>query len=69
MPWDWRILLNGKGDELMYKRHLIVTGGLPFAELKARSLIDARARAANDSPDFSKLIREGLPLPKPGVAQ
>jgi hypothetical protein len=61
MPWDWRILLNGKGDELMYERHLIVTGGLSFAELKARSLIDACARAANDAPDFSKLIREGLP--------
>jgi hypothetical protein len=39
VPWDWRILLNGKGDELMYERHAIVTGGLPFAELKARSLI------------------------------
>jgi hypothetical protein len=61
VPWDWRILLNGKGDELMYERHMLVTGGLPFAELKARSLIDARARAADDSPDFSKLIREGLP--------
>jgi hypothetical protein len=61
MPWDWRILLNGKGDEMMYERHLLVTGGLPFAQLKARSLIDVRARAANDSPDFSKLIREGLP--------
>jgi hypothetical protein len=61
VPWDWRILLNGKGDELMYERHAIVTGGLPFAELKARSLIDTRARAANDSPDFSRLIREGLP--------
>jgi hypothetical protein len=45
----------------MYERHLIVTGGLPFAELKARSLINTRARAANDSPDFSQLIREGLP--------
>ena len=45
----------------MYERHFIVTDGLPFAELKARSLIDARARAADDSPDFSKLIREGLP--------
>ena len=59
--WDWRILLNGKGDELMYERHFIVTGGLPFAELKARSLIDARALAADDSPNFSQLIREGLP--------
>src|SRR4029077_20650797 len=42
IPWDWRILLNGKGDELMYERHVIVTGGLPFAELKTRSLIDTR---------------------------
>jgi hypothetical protein len=61
VPWDWRILLNGKGDELLYERHVIVTSGLPFAELKTRSLIDTRARAANDSPDFSKLIREDLP--------
>jgi hypothetical protein len=65
VPWDWRILLNGKGDELLHERHAIVTGGLPFAELKARSLIDTRARAANDSLDFSKLIREGLPFAVP----
>jgi hypothetical protein len=61
MPWDWRILLNGKGDELMYERHLIVTGGLPFAKLKARGLINARAKAADASPDFSQLIRAGIP--------
>jgi hypothetical protein len=48
---------------------IIVTGGLPFAELKTRSLIDTRARAANDSPDFSQLIRVGLPLPKSPLAQ
>jgi len=68
MPWDWRILLNGKGDELMYERHFIVTDGLPFAELKARSLIDTRARAANDSSDFSQLIRVGLPEALPSTA-
>jgi hypothetical protein len=62
MPWDWRILLNGKGDELMYERHLIITGGLPFAELKARSLIDQRANAADAAPNFSELIRIGMPL-------
>ena len=65
MPWDWRILLNGKGDELMYERHLIVSGGLPFTELKARSLINARAKAADASPDFSQLIRVGLPPSEP----
>src|SRR6266508_1693720 len=68
VPWDWRILLNGKGDELLYERHAIATGGLPFAELKTRSLIDTRARTANDSPDFSKLIREGLPFALPSDA-
>jgi uncharacterized MnhB-related membrane protein len=60
-PWDWRILLNGKMDEMLYQDHAIVTGGLPFAELKQRSLIDSRARAADQDPNFSRLIREGLP--------
>jgi Domain of unknown function (DUF4105) len=66
LPFDWRILLNGKGDELMYEHHSIVTAGLPFAELKARSLIDTRAKAAGDSPDFSTLIRVGLPFANEG---
>jgi len=61
MPWDWRILLNGKGDELMFEHHTIITAGLPFSELKARSLIDARAQAADVAPNFSELIRVDLP--------
>jgi len=60
-PWDWRMLINGKADELLYERHAIATGGLPFRELKERSLIDARARVADNDPNFSRLIREGLP--------
>src|SRR5256714_9442365 len=61
VPWDWRILLNGKADELLYEHGALVTGGLPFAELKQRSLIDARAKAADKDPAFSARIREGLP--------
>ena len=61
MKWDWRLLVNGKGDELMYERHAIETAGLHFAELKKRSLIDPAAEAANDDPDFSARIREGRP--------
>jgi hypothetical protein len=60
-PWDWRILLNGKADEMLYQDHAIATGGLSFTELKQRSLIDERARAADQNPDFSNIIREGLP--------
>jgi len=61
VPWDWRMLLNGKADEMLYERHAIATGGRPFAELKQNSLINQRARAADQDPDFSQLIREGLP--------
>ncbi|HVI80751.1 MAG TPA: hypothetical protein VM715_21885, partial [Candidatus Acidoferrum sp.] len=64
IPWDWRILVNGKADELLYERHLIATGGLPFAELKQRSHINERARAADEDPDFSRAIREDLPQGK-----
>ena len=60
-PWDWRILLNGKADEMLYDQHAIATGGLPFVELKQRSLINERARTADKDPDFSRVIREGLP--------
>jgi hypothetical protein len=71
MPWDWRILLNGKGDEMMFENRTIATGGLPFAELRKKALINAAAKAADKSPGFSRLIREGLPgfaLP-PGGAE
>ena len=60
-PWDWRILFNGKIDEMLYQDHVIATGGLPFTELKRRSLIDERARAADKDPDFSRVIRGELP--------
>jgi len=59
-PWNWRILLNGKGDELLYQRGFI-DRNLPFPELKARSFINPRAKLADASPNFSELIRMGLP--------
>jgi hypothetical protein len=59
--WDWRVLLNGKADEMMYERGQFVTDGLPLAELKTRAHINDAARAANDDPDFSTRIRQGRP--------
>jgi hypothetical protein len=61
--FDWRILVNGYLGEAFYERHLIDTSR-PFPEVKAASLIDARAKAADQSPDFSRLIREGIVVPK-----
>ena len=59
-PLDWRMLLNGHLDELLYERGAIATN-LPFAELKKLSNINARARAADGAVDFSEQIRRGLP--------
>ncbi|HET6406556.1 MAG TPA: DUF4105 domain-containing protein [Chthoniobacteraceae bacterium] len=56
--WDWRMLVNGKGDEMMYERRWIQTFGLPFVELKQRSRINDVAKAAGQVPDFSVRIRE-----------
>ena len=58
--WDWRILFNGYGDEMLYERGAFA-GGLPFAELKRRALINDAAQAANAAPDFSQRIRVGRP--------
>jgi len=67
-PWDWRILLNGKLDELAYERGLL-DRSLPFAELKSRSHINQVAEANNDAPDFSVRIRQGLPGFAPILSQ
>jgi hypothetical protein len=57
---DWRLIANGFIDEMLYERGAVDTS-LPFPELKKRSLINARAKTVDKSPDFSKLIRVGLP--------
>src|SRR5271163_3492947 len=56
---DWRMLVNGHLDELLYERGQIDTS-LPFAEVKLRSDITDAAKAAGDVPDFSAKIRQGL---------
>jgi hypothetical protein len=58
-PWSYRLILNGTLDELLSDRGRLVTGSLPFSELKQREHINAAAQAANQSPDFSALIRVG----------
>jgi hypothetical protein len=65
-PWDWRILANGRLDELGYERGQIDTS-LPFSELKVRSDITARAKAADAALDFSSRIRESLPGMHPNL--
>ncbi len=59
-PFDWRILANGRADRMAYERGQIDTN-LAFEVLRADSNITERAKAADDSPNFSTFIRENLP--------
>ncbi len=61
LPWDWRMLVNGLGDAMLYEKNAIFTDGLPFAELKKKALINKAAVAAGEADDFSRQIREGRP--------
>jgi hypothetical protein len=58
-PLDWRVIVNGYADQMLYERGSIDTS-LPFDELKRRSLINPRARHASET-NFSGEIRRNLP--------
>lgn len=55
-PWDWRLLANGKLDELLYERGEL-DNSKPFEEVKREALINDDARQNKDATDFSKRIR------------
>jgi hypothetical protein len=61
-PFDWRLLANGHLDRMLYERGRVDTS-LPFAELRQRSDITARAKACGSRADFSRCIREGTSPP------
>jgi hypothetical protein len=69
-PYDWRILLNGKADEMLYDQDALAAQPvgqppsaprLPFMELKNRAYINPAALAADKDPHFSEHIRENRP--------
>jgi len=62
VPFSWRLFANAYLPELLYNRGSFDTS-LPFAELKAMSHINGRARAADAGEEFSTVIRSGLPMP------
>ena len=59
MQWDWRLVVNGKLDEMLYDWERLDTT-LPFEELKDKSWINERANGAPNI-EFSNIIRSGLP--------
>jgi len=61
VPLSWKLLLNGRIDELLEERGSLAVRDLPIDELRAKSEVTERAKAADSSPDFSARIREGVP--------
>ncbi len=57
LPLDWRILINGRGDEMMFDHGMLDTRGLSFPELRKRSHANAAIRSAGSAPDFSVRVR------------
>jgi hypothetical protein len=61
-PLDWRVFVSGYFPDYAYDRHAL-DDSLPFAELRERAKIAARAKAADAAPSavFSQAIRLGIP--------
>ncbi|WP_229491534.1 DUF4105 domain-containing protein [Massilia sp. HP4] len=61
LPLDYRLLASGHFAEYAYD-HGALTPGLPYAVLRERGHINARARKADlDAHDYSHAIRAGMP--------
>jgi hypothetical protein len=65
-PLDWRVLLSGYFPEYAHAQGSLDTD-LPFERLRSISLINDKAHAADQDPEFSERIRAGLPRPPPRV--
>ena len=59
-PFSWKILVSGYLPEYLFEMGRI-DSSLPFAQLQQRSIINSRARAADQAADFSQRIRESQP--------
>jgi hypothetical protein len=61
-PFDWRLVINGFLPGYLYDHGAVVTT-MPLTELMERARVSEKARAADQSPEFSQLIRAGVPSP------
>lgn len=67
-PFSWKILLSGYVPDYLYELGRLDTTR-PFSELERLSRVNDRAHAADKDPEFSRRIREGLPVPASASAR
>lgn len=60
LQFSWKILLSGYLPEYLYEFQRLDTR-FPFEQLQQQALINERALAADQLPDFSKRIRTAMP--------
>jgi hypothetical protein len=63
-PESWKVLINGFVDEFLYRQGSL-DQTMPLVELRKVGHINTRAQNADDDPEFSRLIRVGIPEIQP----
>ena len=66
LPFSWKILLSGYLPEYLYESKRL-DARISFPELQRQAHINSRAQAADQSADFSRLIRAGIKGQNQGV--
>lgn len=57
LPFSWKILASGYVPEYLHEQGRLASGNLPFPQIREQALINGRAQAADQAPDFSARIR------------
>jgi hypothetical protein len=57
--WDWRGILDGSGDKMLYELGDLAGDQLPFEQLQRQAWINPVAQKAGDDAHFSAAIRAG----------
>lgn len=61
LPLSWKVLASGYVPEYLHEQGYLRDSQRPFGEVQRDALVNHRARLANDSPEFSRLIRAASP--------
>jgi hypothetical protein len=68
LPWDWRFLINGKGDRMLAELGLLALDGQPFDEVRPCALLQPPIPEDEGPAAFSRRIRENrIGFPESGA--
>lgn len=61
LPLSWKVLASGYVPEYLHEQGYLQDTQRQFGAVQRNALVNPRARLANDSPEFSRLIRAATP--------